>query len=251
MRLNRKPESLKNNSKICRIDPSRPDHRLIDEAVDIVKSGSIVIFPTRTLYGMGSDAFKPDAVNRIYAVKQRPAKSPLSVLVKSIHQAETLVAKIPETVIRLMRNFSLGRLTIVFSARPEVSSGLTAGTRKIGIRVPAHPVAVCLVESLNCPLTATSASISGHVGASRVNALPERLLGQADLVLDAGKLNGSIGSTVVDVTVHPPFILREGSVSAKELFAALQLQEKNERFCTKNDRYSEPWCLESGHGHWI
>jgi L-threonylcarbamoyladenylate synthase len=224
--LNKKPESLKSNSKICPIDPARPDHRLIDEAVDIVKSGGIVIFPTRTLYGMGADAFKPDAVNRIYAVKHRPAKNPLSVLVKSIHQVETLAAEIPETAIRLMEKFWPGRLTVVFSARPEVPSGLTAGTGKIGIRVPEHPVAVRLIESLDVPLTATSANLSGQSGADCVYSLPDQLIRQINLVLDAGKLKGGIGSTVVDVTVHPPVILREGAVSARELFAALQLQEK-------------------------
>jgi len=194
---------------------------VIAQAADIVKNGGIVIFPTRTLYGMGANAYNENAVNRVFCAKQRTADKPLSVLVASIDAVVALAADIPDAALRLMRNFWPGRLTIVFSARPEVFSGLTAGTGKIGIRVPAHPVAVCLVESLNCPLTATSANISGHVGASRVTALPEMFLGQADLVLDAGKLNGGIGSTVVDVTVHPPVILREGAVSANELFDVL------------------------------
>ncbi len=219
--MNKKPESLKRNSKICRIDGIRPDQRLIDEAADIVNRGGIVIFPTRTLYGMGADALNQDAVSRVFCAKQRAENNPLSVLVSSIDAVALLAADIPDVALRLMRNFWPGRLTIVFSARPEVPAGLTAGSGKIGIRVPEHPVAIRLVASLKCPLTATSANISGHAGASRVNALPEKLLGQADRVLDAGELSGGTGSTVVDITVHPPAILREGTVSAEELFDVL------------------------------
>ena len=219
--MNKKPENSKRNSEIKTIDPVRPDQQVIEQAADIVKNGGIVIFPTRTLYGMGVDAFNENAVSRVFCFKQRAVDKPLSVLVSTVDAVAGLAADIPDAAVRLMRNFWPGRLTIVFSARPDVPGGLTAGTGKIGIRVPEHPVAVRLVSSLNCPLTATSANISGHAGASRVNALPERLLGQADLVLDAGKLNGGIGSTVVDVTVHPPAILREGAVSAMELFDVL------------------------------
>lgn len=224
--MNRKPKSLTRNSKfcgseICPIDPAHPDPSVLDKAAAVVKSGGIVIFPTRTLYGIGVDAFNKEAVARVFRIKQRAAQNPLSVLIRSTDAVATLAAKIPLAAVKLMAAFWPGRLTIVFSARPNVLSSLTAGTGKIGIRVPEHPVAVGLVESLNCPLTGTSANLSGQPGADSVDQLPEELIRNVDLVIDAGKLKGGIGSTVVDVSVNPPVILREGEVSRNELFRAV------------------------------
>ena len=114
---------------------------MIEQAADIVKNGGIVIFPTRTLYGMGVDAFNENAVSRVFCFKQRAVDKPLSVLVSTIDAVVELAADIPDAACRLMRNFWPGRLTIVFAARPDVPPVLTAGTGKIGIRVPDHPVA--------------------------------------------------------------------------------------------------------------
>lgn len=208
-------------SEICPIDPDDPDQLILDKAAAVVKSGGIVIFPTRTLYGIGVDAFNKEAVNRIFRIKQRAAQNPLSVLIRSRDVVATLAAKTPSAAVKFMAVFWPGRLTIVFSARPNVSSNLTAGTGKIGIRVPEHPVTIGLVESLDCPLTGTSANLSGQPGADRIDQLPLELIRNVDLVIDAGKLKGGTGSTVVDVTVDPPVILRKGEVSRKELFRAL------------------------------
>jgi len=112
-------------------------------------------------------------------------------------------------------------LTIVFSARPDVPSILTAKTGKIGIRIPEHPVAVKLVSSIGRPLTGTSANLSGDPGANRVENLPSEIINNVNLVLDSGKLKGGIGSTVVDVTTDPPTVIREGEVSEKILFNVL------------------------------
>jgi len=208
-------------AEMCPIDPAQPDQSLLEKAAAVVKNGGIVIFPTRTLYGIGVDAFNREAVNRVFRIKQRDAQNPLSVLIRSRDAVAALAAKIPSAAEKFMAALWPGRLTIVFSARPNVLSSLTAGTGKIGIRMPEHPAASGLVESLNCPLTATSANLSGQPGADSVDQLPVELLRNVDLVIDAGKLKGGIGSTVVDVTVSPPVILREGEVSRKELFGFL------------------------------
>lgn len=224
--MSKKPKNLMHNSKfcsseICPIDPDNPDQSVLDKAAAVVKSGGMVIFPTRTLYGIGVDAFNKEAVNRVFRIKHRVAQNPLSVLVRSTDAVASLAAKIPSAAVKLMAAFWPGRLTIVFSARPTVLSNLTAGTGKIGIRVPEHPVAIGLVETLNCPLTGTSANLSGQPGADRVDQLPLEIIRNVDLVIDAGKLKGGIGSTVADVTIDPPVILREGEVSRKELFRVL------------------------------
>ncbi len=205
-------------SNIRYIDPKRPDLSLICEAADVVKKGGIVVFPTRTLYGIGVDAFNTEAVNRVFAVKQRAEKNPLSVLIKSINDVTSLAAEVPSVAVKFMETFWPGSLTIVFSARSDVPSNLTAETGKIGIRIPEHPVAIELVSSLDCFLTGTSANLSGYPGVDCIEHLPPAITKNVDLVIDSGKLKGGIGSTVVDVSTTPPTIIREGEVSQEDLF---------------------------------
>lgn len=216
--MNKKPKSSVLNSNIYRIDPEQPDLSMIDEAANVVKKGGTLVFPTRTLYGIGVDAFNPEAVNRVFQIKQRAMQNPLSVLIKSIEDVTSLAAEVPSAAVKFMEQFWPGRLTIVFKARPDVPSNLTAGTGKIGIRIPEHPVAVQLVSSLDSPLTGTSANLSGHPGVNCIKDLPLEIIKRVDLVIDSGKLKGGIGSTVVDVTTCPPTIIREGEVSKDELF---------------------------------
>ncbi len=212
---------MRAESNIRRIDPEQPDLSLIEEAADVIKKGGIVVFPTRTLYGIGADAFNSEAVHRVFQVKQRAIHNPLSVLIRSIENVPSLAAKIPAAAAKFMETFWPGRLTIVFTARSEVPYSLTAGTGKIGIRVPEHPVAVKLVTSIDCPLTGTSANLSGLPGANCIEDLPLEIINNVDLVIDSGKLKGGFGSTVVDVTTSPPTIIREGEVSKDELFALI------------------------------
>lgn len=207
-------------ASIRKIDPDHPDLSLISEAARIIKTGGIIIFPTRTLYGIGVDALNTDAVDRVFAVKHRSAAKPVSVLVGSKSAVSALAEEIPSSAEKLMEKFWPGRITIVFKARAQVPLNLTAGTGKIGIRVPEHPVAVKLFQFLDVPVTGTSANLSGNQGAYRVTDLPSDMICQMDLILDAGPLRGGIGSTVVDVTTSPPTILREGVVSQQEVFGS-------------------------------
>jgi L-threonylcarbamoyladenylate synthase len=220
--LSKKPKSFASNPKVRQIDPDQPDlSKVVLEAIDIINKGGIVVFPTRTLYGIGVDAFNTEAVNRVFQVKQRASKNPLSVLIKAMDDVTSLAAEIPFTAIKFMEAFWPGRLTIVFKARPEVPGNVTAGTGKIGIRIPEHPVAVTLVAALDRPLTGTSANLSGDPGADCIGDLSSKIITGVDLVIDSGKLKGGIGSTVVDVTTTPPTIIREGEVSKDELFRFL------------------------------
>ena len=205
-------------ANIRKIDPDHPDASLIDEAARIIKTGGIIIFPTRTLYGIGVDALNTKAVDRVFSIKQRLATKPISILVDSISAVRSLVSEIPPSAEVLMEKFWPGRMTIVFKARAQVPPILTAGTGKIGIRVPEHPVAVKLLQFLDVPVTGTSANFSGSQGCHRITDLPSDMIGQMNLILDSGSLRGGIGSTVIDVTTFPPTILREGVVSRQAVF---------------------------------
>ncbi|MGD8959772.1 MAG: L-threonylcarbamoyladenylate synthase, partial [Desulfobacteraceae bacterium] len=156
-----------------------------------------------------------------FELKRRPADNPLLVLVQDRSWVAPLVQRVTPAADLLMRHFWPGLVTVVFAAREGLPPNLTAGTGKIGIRVPSHPVAAALVRAFGGPLTGTSANISGQPGCARVAQLDPELAAGVDAVLDAGPLYGGAGSTVVDTTGGVPRVLRAGSVSAHAVLRLL------------------------------
>ncbi len=222
-KLKKKPRKLNPSSKIRFINPESPDLRILKEAAKIIRRGGIIIFPTRGLYGLAGDALNPDVVSRIFEIKSRPSAKPLLVLVKKQESLESLVQNIPLQARQLMKKFWPGKLTIIFSARQTLSKILTGNTGKIGIRLPGYPVALALAKLLDNPITGTSANLSGQPGVADIRNLDSTILHKVDLVLDAGPLAGGKGSTVVDVTENKCRIIREGFISAEQVFAALNI----------------------------
>jgi L-threonylcarbamoyladenylate synthase len=219
--LIKKLKNLRNTDKVVKIDHANPRPDLISEAALIIKNGGVISFPTRYLYGLGADAFNADAVDRIFKIKQRPYNKPLLVLVDKQKDLTRLVRNVPSVATHIMERFWPGEVTIVFEAKDSLPENLTGGTDRIGVRMPEHPVALALTKSVKGPITATSANITGQDGCSRIQDLEPLIADKLDLILDAGPLKGGIGSTVIDVTVDPPKILREGAISAKVILAAL------------------------------
>jgi L-threonylcarbamoyladenylate synthase len=207
-------------SIIRKINSQKPETEIIKEAAAVIKQGGVIVFPTRCLYGLGADAMNPDAVERIIEIKQRPQDNPILVLIDSDNQLEMLVEKIPSAADAIMEAFWPGRVTLVFDARDTLPDSLTAQSGKIGVRLPGHPVAAAMVRQVKGPLTGTSANLSGRPGCYRLPDLDPQIAGQVDLVLDAGTLQGGVGSTVVDVTGEPPRILREGQVTASQILGS-------------------------------
>ena len=207
--------------QIKRINPKEPEQEIIAEAVGVIRRGGVIVFPTRCLYGLGADALNPNAVERIFEIKQRPQNNPILVLIHSKKQLEMLVEKIPPDAVAIMEGFWPGQVTLVFDARDTLPGLLTAQTGKIGVRLPGHPVAAAILRQIKSPVTGTSANVSGCPGCNRLPDMPPQITGQVDLVLDAGTLQGGVGSTVVDVTVVPPRILREGQISGAQIMGAL------------------------------
>jgi len=213
-------------SAIRKIDPREPEAEIIAEAAELIKTGGVVVFPTRCLYGLAADAMSPAAVERIFMIKQRPDNNPILLLIDSIVQLELLVEKIPPAAFAIMDAFWPGKVTLVFEARNSLPARLTAQTGKVGVRLAGHPVAAELVKQSGCPITGTSANLSGRPGCYQLPDLDARIAGQVDLILDAGRLHGGVGSTVVDVTGQKPQILREGELTADEIRKALTAIKK-------------------------
>ena len=218
---NKEPQILILKS-IRRIDPLNPQPEMVKEAALAVSKGGVVCFPTKCLYGLGADALDPAAVEKIFQIKKRPFQKPILVLIKNKNDLRKLAKSVPPVAERLMNRFWPGRVTLVFEAVDSLPIILTAGSGKIGVRLPGHPLAHVLVQALKNPMTGTSANISGLPGCASIHDLHPFISDKLDLILDAGVLKGGIGSTVVDVTVFPPEILREGEVPANDIFNAVK-----------------------------
>ena len=205
------------SKKIITVDPVNPESDIIDRAGKIIQNNGVVIFPAKCLYGIAANALNEKAVEKVFQLKQRPLNNPILILLSDRDLLPDLVKSIPKSAEKLMDAFWPGNLTIIFEAKGHIPQLLTAGTGKIGIRLPLHPVAKALVESVEFPITGTSANLSGQNGCNRTSQLAPSIIDLADLVLNAGVLKGGTGSTIVEVTALNINIIREGEVSARKI----------------------------------
>jgi L-threonylcarbamoyladenylate synthase len=207
---------------IKKIDPKNPGTALIREAAGIIREGGVVVFPTRGLYGLAAEAFNEQAIHQIFKIKQRSSDKAVLILFQSVQGLDRLVKSVPPAAAAIMAHFWPGKITIVFEASAALSPVLTAGTGRIGIRLPGFRVTSALIEAVGSPITGTSANISGTDGCANIEDIDAAVLEKADFVLDAGALEGGPGSTVIDVTVDPPEVLREGAVPGHEITSLLR-----------------------------
>ena len=212
----------RNSPRFFRIGPDLPETEIIAAAARTLRQGGVVVFPTRSLYGLAADAFNPAAVERVFHIKRRPAEKPLLVLIKSREAVWMLAEEVPPAAEFLMDHFWPGNVTIVVPAGSSVDPILTGGSGKIGVRMPGHPVAAALVNAAGGPITGTSANISGGRGCSTLSDLDTRVAAAAELILDAGPLKPGRGSTVIEVCGEGGRILREGTVSRAAIASVLQ-----------------------------
>lgn len=210
---------------LLKIDPEKPEEEKLAEAVRILLGGGVAAFPTETFYGLGADARNETAVEKIFRIKGRDFRNPIALIVADEGEVGPLVEEIPAPAAILMKAFWPGPLTLIFRAASSVSSRLTGGTGKIGIRVSSHPIARLLAAGLAGPLTATSANLSGGPECSSAEAVIRALGDLPDAVIDGGSTPGGVGSTILDVTVSPPRILREGAIPGVAIWDTLNLSQ--------------------------
>jgi len=207
---------------ILKIDPVNPDEVAFGEALRLLREGGVLAYPTETFYGLGADALSEAAVGKIFRIKGRDFKNPIPVIIGDRRDLPPLVEEIPRAAQILIENFWPGPLTLVFAASSSVSSLLTGGTGKIGIRVSSHPLARLLARGLGGPLTATSANISGGPECTTADSVIRALQSPPEAFIDGGPTPGGLGSTVLDITVSPPRILREGVITRDAVLSSLR-----------------------------
>lgn len=192
----------------------------IHRTASLLAGGGVVLYPTDTLYGLGCIAGDAGALKRVYAIKGKPETKPSLVLVDSVEMAAGMTAGVPRLARRLMDLFWPGPLTLLLKAAPGVQELLTAGTGKVGIRLPADEFCRRLVNRCGSPLVSTSANRSGVEPSGNFAALLREFGGEVDLAVDSGERH-SPPSTIVDVSEGVLTIVREGVVSALELTRAI------------------------------
>lgn len=195
---------------VLRIDPGSFGPADLAPAVEALRAGGVVAFPTDTFYGLAADPTQPAAVERVFVVKGRAAGEALPLIAVSIEAVEQFCGPIGAAGGRLARQFWPGPLALLLDAPAAVAPAVHAGTGAVAIRVPDHPVARALTEAFGRPLTATSANRSGQPPAREAAALMD--LDPALFVVDAGATAGGAPSTIVDARVAPPRLVREGAV---------------------------------------
>ena len=203
-------------ARVIAVDPVAPTRAALRAAADTLRAGGLVALPTETFYGLAAAALDSGAVRRIFELKGRPESKPLLVLVDSVAMAEA-VARLTPAARDLMARYWPGALTLVLPALPTVPAVVTAATGTLGVRLSPHPIARGLVALLGEPVTAPSANPDGLAPPTTAAGVLAHFPDGIDLVLDGGATPGGEPSTVLDLTVDPPRILRQGVVIVRDV----------------------------------
>lgn len=187
----------------------------IAEAADIIQRGGLVAFPTETVYGLGANALDADALRRIFEAKQRPTWDPIIVHCADVKMSRELVLEWPDSADALAQKFWPGPLTLLLPKRDVIPDVCTAGREKVGIRIPQHATALALIRAAGVPIAAPSANRFGHTSPTSAEHVLRDLDGRIDAILDGGKSNVGVESTVLDPTI--PIIYRPGGVSREQI----------------------------------
>lgn len=190
-----------------------------EEAAAWLRAGELVAFPTETVYGLGADAFNPDALGRIFLAKERPADNPLIVHLAHRDQLDAVVSALPATAIVLMEAFFPGPLTLVLPRHPRLPTVVSAGLPTVGIRMPQHPVAQAFLHACHTPVAAPSANRSGRPSPTTWQAVRADLDGRIACILTGPPTAVGLESTVVDCTGRIPLVLRTGAIALEQLQA--------------------------------
>lgn len=203
------------------MDSEKPEAKTIQKAATIIKAGGLVAFPTETVYGLGANAFDAKAVLALFAAKKRPLDNPPIVHVAETRDVYKLAEGISTKAEKLMNQFWPGPLTLVFDRYPALPDVTTAGLETVAVRMPKHKVALALIKESATPIAAPSANLAGKPSPTTAKHVFDDLNGRIDVILDSGPTNIGVESTVLDISMEPPTLLRPGGTSLEALQNAI------------------------------
>jgi len=203
------------------VNPARPHRDAVQEAAKLIRAGAVIAIPTDTLYGLAADPFSPAAVQRVFDVKGRGGDRPLPLIAADVAQIAAHLGALPKTVARLGDTFWPGPLTMLIAAPASLAPQVAAGTGRVGVRVPDNPVARAVCQAVGRPITATSANISDEPATSDPDVVENTLGDRIELLIDGGRTRGGPASTIIDVTVDPPALVRAGAIPWEQVQACV------------------------------
>ena len=200
---------------------SPEEEKALREAGDVLRRGGLVAFPTETVYGLGGDAFNPESSRKIYAAKGRPSDNPLIVHIARMEDLAPIVGQVPREAVCLAQTFWPGPLTMIFPKSERIPYETTGGLQTVAVRMPSHPVARRLIACGGGYVAAPSANLSGRPSPTAAKYVIEDMDGRVDMIIDGGEGDIGLESTIVDLTVSPPQILRPGYITQNMLAEVL------------------------------
>lgn len=210
------------DTQIIHIDNLHIEPELVQQAGKIIKAGGLVAFPTETVYGLGGDALNPDSSRKIYAAKGRPSDNPLIVHIYRMEDLPFIVKEIPKAAERLAAAFWPGPLTMIFEKKDSVPCETTGGLSTVAVRMPVHPIARAFIEAAGGYVAAPSANRSGRPSPTSARYVIEDMNERIEMIIDGGDVEIGLESTIVDMTVEEPMILRPGYITREMLEEVLQ-----------------------------
>ncbi len=196
---------------------NNPDYIKLKEPAKIIKHGGIVVFPTETVYGIGTNGLNEKAVKKLYAIKQRPLSKPISLLVNSIDMINEIAKDITKLEYALIKEFFPGSLTIILKKKEIVPDIVTANSDTVGVRMPANEIALKLIEYSEVPIATPSANISGRTSGTNIDDIMKDFDGKVDWCIDDGPSKIGLASTIVQVVNGIPNILRQGAITEEQI----------------------------------
>ena len=209
------------DTKVVKIDKEQIDDEKLMEAVEILRAGGLVAFPTETVYGLGANALNEEAAKKIYAAKGRPSDNPLIAHISKPEELAPLVKEVPEAGKKLMEAYWPGPLTMILRKNEVIPYETTGGLDTVAIRMPSHPVARRFLQDSGCMIAAPSANTSGRPSPTTAQHVWEDLQGKIEVLLDGGPVGIGIESTIVDLSEDQPMILRPGFITQEMLSQVL------------------------------
>ena len=198
---------------IEKVDYNQIDEQIIEKAGEILKQGGLVAFPTETVYGLGANALDEKAAMKTYAAKGRPSDNPLIVHIADVEALDAIVTHVPEKAKKVIDKFWPGPLTLIFEKKDIVPMGTTGGLNTVAVRMPVHEIALALIRAAGGYVSAPSANKSGRPSPTRAEHVAEDLGGIIEMIIDGGTVDIGVESTILDMTVEPPMILRPGAIT--------------------------------------
>lgn len=211
-----------------RLETLETDNSILQEAGRILREGGLVAFPTETVYGLGADALNEKAAEKIYAAKGRPSDNPLIVHIAEKEALGRIVKEISAEAMKVIEKYWPGPLTLIFGKTDAVPEGTTGGLDTVAVRMPSHALARALIREGGGYVAAPSANTSGRPSPTSAEHVREDLWGKVDLIIDGGETEIGIESTILDVSVTPPVILRPGAITKEMLEEAVGKVEMDE-----------------------